>query len=62
MCLLQLEFIVDVGFIKWVKAIVGSTLGLISLFNMLASTCLARVAQTSGLKYAKIKIVNFKNK
>ena len=47
MCLLQLEFIVDVGFILWVKAIVGSTLDLISLFNILASTCLAHIAQTS---------------
>ena len=47
MCLLQLEFIVDVRFILWVKAIVGSTFDLLSLFNILASTCLARVAQTS---------------
>ena len=32
-----------------VKAMVGSTLDLISLFNILASTCLAHVAQTSIL-------------
>ena len=50
MCLLQLEFIVDVGFILWVNAIVGSILDLISLFNILASTCLARAAQTSKTK------------
>ena len=30
-----------------VKAMVGSTLDLISLFNILASTCLAHVAETS---------------
>ena len=50
MCLLQLEFIVDVGFILWVKAIVGSIVDLISLFNILTSTCLACVAQTSNNK------------
>ena len=47
MCLLQLEFIVDVGFMLWVKAIVGSLLDLISLFNVLASTCLTRATQSS---------------
>ena len=36
-------------YIMGVKAMVGSTLDLISLFNILASTCLAHVAQTSIL-------------
>ena len=53
MCFLQLEFIVDVGFILWVKVIVGSILDLISLFNVLASTCLARAARTSITKCPK---------
>ena len=48
-----MEFIVDVGFILWVKAIVGSILDLISLFNFLASTCLAHAAQTSIEKKEK---------
>ena len=47
MYLLQLEFIVDMGFILRVKAIIDSILDLISLFNVLASTCLAHAAQTS---------------
>ena len=34
-------------YIMGVKAMVGSTLDLISLFNILASTCLAHVAETS---------------
>ena len=50
MCLLQLEFIVDMGFILWVEAIVGFILDLISLFNILASTCLACATQTSIYK------------
>ena len=57
MCLLQLEFIVDVGFILWVKAIVGSILDLISLFNILASMCLARAVQTSYIKSGYATIV-----
>ena len=41
------NLIVDVGFILWVKAMVGSTLDLLSLFNILPSKCLAHLAQIS---------------